>query len=485
MADSKNLRVRYLIALGYCVPIVLTAVSAVVVGFQVNTVKTEQNTLTNGVKIEREIADLHRQIEIFSKGTRGYLLEPTANTLSTIRDIETQIEEHFTNLDNLIRYEEQRQKLREVEGIFENLKDLNLQLISITQAQGSEAGITAWQEQDGNAIAQAVAEALNEFEDQEHAIVNGSVENTDAAINQLLTVVIGSTLLAILFSAGFGVWVIGRISRRIQNTANVIASSSNEIAATIEEEDRTASQQAASVNETTTTMNQLGSSARQSTEQAEAAASAAQQALEAAEGGNEAVEETLSNMSNLKVKVGAIAEQILQLSEQTNQIGSISQLVSDLANQTNMLALNASVEAVRAGEHGKGFAVVAGEIRKLADQSKQSAEKIGGLVAEVQNAINSTVMVTDEGTKTVESGMKVTDKTAQAFSHITDAVNNVVMNNQQISLNIHQQASGIEQVLEAMNTLNQGAKETAAGISQTRAGTEQLNTVTNDLKHLV
>ncbi|MGD1717232.1 methyl-accepting chemotaxis protein [Dapis sp. BLCC M172] len=93
-----------------------------------------------------------------------------------------------------------------------------------------------------------------------------------------------------------------------------------------------------------------------------------------------------------------MAQQITRLSEQTNQIGNISQLVGDLANQTNMLALNAAVEAVRAGEHGKGFGVVASEIRKLADESRKSAEKIYTLVADIQTSINSTVLATEAGT---------------------------------------------------------------------------------------
>ena len=201
--------------------------------------------------------------------------------------------------------------------------------------------------------------------------------------------------------------------------------------------------------------------------------------------GNRTVGTTLEKMVSLKNKVGAIAQQILLLSEQTNQIGNISQLVSDIANQTNMLALNASVEAVRAGEHGKGFSVVASEIRKLADQSRQSAEKINLLVTEIQKAINSTVIVTDDGTKTVDQGMEMTKETAQAFAGVADAVNNVVINNQQISLNIRQQVTAIEQVVSAMNIINQGAKETATGISQTRGGVEQLNQAAQELKTLV
>lgn len=107
---------------------------------------------------------------------------------------------------------------------------------------------------------------------------------------------------------------------------------------------------------------------------------------------------------------------MVHLSEQANQIGSISQFVSDLANQTNMLALNSAVEAVRAGENGKGFSVVANEIRRLADQSQRSAEKIYVLVSEIQSAINSTVMVTEEGTKRVAAGVQIAQKQRKLLS---------------------------------------------------------------------
>lgn len=282
------------------------------------------------------------------------------------------------------------------------------------------------------------------------------------------------------------IWNISQfIKSRLTRTINTLASSSSQISATIEQQERIASQQAASVNETTTTMDELEASCRQAAEQAKAAVTAAQQALGLTQGGTQAVEETLEGMFTLEKKVGAIAEQILYLSEQAEQIGSISQLVSDLANKTNMLAFNSSVEAVRAGEHGKGFAVVANEIRKLADQSEKSAEKIGELVSEIQNAINSTVMVTDEGTKTVAAGVQVAQKTNQAFAGVADSVNKVVLNNQQISLNLKQQVDAMQQIVEAMETINKGAKETASGISQTKSGTDRLNDAAIVLKRIV
>jgi len=302
------------------------------------------------------------------------------------------------------------------------------------------------------------------------------------AFKVVATLIILISLAAVL---PVGVFRTSQLANLVKQIVTRISTASQEIFSTLEEQERVASQQAASVNETTTTMDELEASSRQSAEQAKAAVSAAQKALELTQGGTQAVGETLEGMYTLENKVGAIAQQIVRLSEQANQIGSISQLVSELANKTNMLALNSSVEAVRAGEHGKGFSVVANEIRKLADQSQQSADKIGTLVAEIQSAINSTVMVTDEGTKTVASGVQIAQKTNEAFTGVADAVDKVVLNNQQISLNLKQQVDAIQQVVEAMETINKGAKETATGINQTKIGTQQLNETSLELQEMV
>ncbi|MEO1351720.1 MAG: methyl-accepting chemotaxis protein [Cyanobacteria bacterium J06635_15] len=267
--------------------------------------------------------------------------------------------------------------------------------------------------------------------------------------------------------------------------AGNISTSTQEMATTIAEQERIASQQAASVNETTTTMDELEASSRHAAEQAAAAVVAAKQAAASSDKGSLAVGESLEGMFTLEQKVDSIADQIVTLSGQANQIGSISQLVIDFANQTNMLALNSSVEAVRAGEHGKGFAVVANEIRKLADQSQQSADKINTLVSEIQKSINETVMVTEEGTKTVKVGVQSAKRTEEAFGEVKEAVNQVVLNNQQVSLNLKQQVNAIEQVVGAMEVIDQGAKETASGLSETKQGTQQLNEAALGLQQMV
>jgi methyl-accepting chemotaxis protein len=276
-----------------------------------------------------------------------------------------------------------------------------------------------------------------------------------------------------------------QISKTLDKFTNNIAVSSNDIASKVENQERIANEQANSVSQTTSTVDLLGESSRRSAAKAEESAASANTALSLAQRGSETVEQTRIGMESLKDRVREIAEQIINLSEQTEQIAGVSELVGDLANQTNMLALNAAVEAARAGEYGKGFGVVAGEIRKLADQSRKSADKINNLVTDVQAAMNSAVMVTDEGKKTAESSIELALNTAESFIGVKDAVNNVFANTSEISETAKQQAVGIQEILAAINALNLGAMDTAADMQEVKASTLNLTKSTDELKAIV
>jgi methyl-accepting chemotaxis protein len=303
--------------------------------------------------------------------------------------------------------------------------------------------------------------------------------------NSILVVLLVGMLVTAGATVGLSLLAGNFISKFIGQLADSIVNSSEAIVDTIETQEVTVNMQANSAIDTSKTVNELGAISFQSAAQAEASANGARQALSLSEDGTRAVQQTLQGMNGLRDKVEAIANQIVNLSEQTGQITIVSDLVADLASQTNMLALNAAVEAARAGEQGRGFSVVADEIRKLADQSKKSADKINALADDIQSAINRTVMVTDEGTKTVNEGIDLARSTATTFAGVTDAVNNVFLNSQQISTSAKQQAVSIQQVLSSMTMISQGSQESAVGMHQVKMTTRELNQVADELKAAV
>lgn len=140
---------------------------------------------------------------------------------------------------------------------------------------------------------------------------------------------------------------------------------------------------------------------------------------------NLAVKANIDKMFMIRHKIQTIAELILELSEFIQSISSTIGVVKDIAEQTNLLALNAAVEAARAGEHGKGFAVVAGEIRKLADESKQATTRITSLITDIQQAANSTVMATEEGTKEIESGIGLAQSIDKNIEALINLINEI------------------------------------------------------------
>lgn len=490
----KELKLKNRILIGYILPLISLLVASGLTLWNANRVKDTFETIK---QIDQEILETHKlekSVNTMISGVRGHVINPSDVYIKEYRHGSKDFTEVMTTLEEseaIIQENEVEQEkyFQELVILGEQIQDDGDNIIRLVQqGKQQEATAIATNELGSELDRQLLAlyAQLDESEQQEITQkVNQNITQAESTLNTLVWVFLIAALGLGGLSTAIALIIASRATRTILQAVGKISSSSNQIAVTVEEQERNANLQAASVNETTTTMDELEATSKQSAEQANAAALAAEQVFQLADNGNQAVEETLSEMTNLRSKVTAIAEQIMQLSEQTIQIGNISGLVSDLANQTNILALNAAVEAVRAGEHGKGFSVVAAEIRKLADQSKNSAENIRTLVAEIQHKINSAVMVTDEGSKTVNSGIQIANRTAESFAGVAEAVNNMVINNQQISLNTKQQVQAIQQVVEAMNNINVGAKETAIGIGQTKEGTSQLNEATINLQRIV
>ncbi|MEG4082835.1 methyl-accepting chemotaxis protein [Microcoleus sp. POL10_C6] len=480
-----NLKLRNQMLLGYAVPIALfVGLVAPVFSSASKIAESYKQTKSSLIAIEGTDYMSFYMAQMVAD-TRGYLLIKDGDYLNAYQKTLQTFEETAASLGKTIENPSQKERLQKLMGLQKQYNDFSGQMINLVKQGKQKEALEVFATKKGTLIINEFNELNRSFNEKEHEILDAATSNAEENIRFLVAAVLVGAVLGITIALLAAFLISSGIAKTISDAVNAIASSSTEIAATVEQQERTAKQQSSSVNQTTITMDELGAASQQSAQQAQAGAESARQALKSTERGTLAVEQTLKSMTILKENVGAIAAQILQLSEQTHQIGNISTDVTDLANQTNMLALNASVEAVRAGENAKGFTVIATEIRKLADQSKKSAAKINRLVDDIKNAINSTVRVTKEGTKTVESGTNISQETAAAFSEIANAVNNVVLNNQQISLTAQQQAVAIQQVVEAMNSLNLAAKETASGITQTKVGTQQLNDAAQNLNSIV
>ena len=197
------------------------------------------------------------------------------------------------------------------------------------------------------------------------------------------------------------------------------------------------------------------------------------------------VKTNIEKMFTIRHKIQTIAELILELSDFVQSISSTIGLVEDIAEQTNLLALNAAVEAARAGEHGKGFAVVASEIRKLADESKQATSKIISLINDIQQTANSTVLATEEGTKEIESGLELAHVISEnieqligSISEISSSMNEIIASSNQINSDTISTQEYVSEILKLADNNKQIA-------TQTKTMYEKIESTSNNLKQSI
>ena len=173
----------------------------------------------------------------------------------------------------------------------------------------------------------------------------------------------------------------------------------------------------------------------------------------------------------------------MRLSEHSQVIGEINDAVNDLAEQSNLLAVNAAIEAARAGEQGKGFAVVAQEIRNLAEQSKQATGRIKGILSDIQKAMNAAVLATEQGTKSVEAGVKQSAVAGESIRALADSITESAQAAMQILASTQQQLVGMDQIVSAMENIKQASGQNLSAAQQTESAAHDLHEVGAKLKN--
>lgn len=260
-------------------------------------------------------------------------------------------------------------------------------------------------------------------------------------------------------------------SRNIDQSVQVI----EQVSQSIQQIASGAQQQSQNVIETTNLVNDMVTVIDKMAERMDIVKNAAEQNGKVAVNGGAAVDKTVQGMLEVKDAVFETAKKIHELGEQSQKIGEIIQVIDDIAEQTNLLALNAAIEAARAGEHGKGFAVVADEVRKLAERSGKATKEIAELINDIQRGTKTAVDSMQVGTRQVETGVQLAEQAGKSLEEIVSGVKTADEHVQSIMGLIQDVLNNSRMVSKAVNNVAAITEENSAATEEMSASTEQVN----------
>jgi len=276
-----------------------------------------------------------------------------------------------------------------------------------------------------------------------------------------------------------------RLFVTIKGAVFQLASSSGRLTAISVQQSSAATEQAASVQQLTTTAEEVAITARQIMENARLVESCADEASSTCLSGSSDVGAAIAGMETLRDQVQQIARSMLRLGEDSQRIGGIVEIIDEISDQTNLLALNAAIESAGAGEHGKRFAVVAKEVRRLAERTVDATRQIRGLIDEIRQATNSTILVTEEGTKAVDTASVLVDKVDRSFAQLLKVVDNTAQAAREITISTRQQTSACQQIAETMNEVRDVAQQVADSAVETERAIGDITDLSEELRHLI
>ncbi len=278
---------------------------------------------------------------------------------------------------------------------------------------------------------------------------------------------------------------LGKLITEVNEAVGATASSSTEISSSTEEMAAGAEEQSQQSTEIAGAVEQMTKTILETTKNANLASDSAKDAGNVAKSGGKVVEETIEGMNKIAEVVRKSAATVQALGKSSDQIGEIVQVIDDIADQTNLLALNAAIEAARAGEQGRGFAVVADEVRKLAERTTKATKEIAAMIKQIQKDTGGAVNSMNEGTEEVEKGIELADKAGKSLKEIIEGSNKVVDIASQVAAASEEQSSAAEQISKNIESITSVTNQSAAGVQQVARAAEDLNRLTDNLQKLI
>lgn len=278
---------------------------------------------------------------------------------------------------------------------------------------------------------------------------------------------------------------LNEFASRLVETINVLGSSSTQILSGTTQLAANASETASAIGETTSTIEEVRRTSEQSNSKSKEVLEISQRATDFSEAGKQSTEETINGINKIGRQMEIIADSIIRLTEQSRAIAEIISTVNDLAEQSNLLSVNASIEAARAGEHGKAFGIVAQEIKSLAEQSKQATAQVKAVLNDIQNAINSAVLATEQGEKIVEDGTKLAEQSENAISNLAETVSVAKDSAIQTSVITQEQLVGMSQIAMAMENIKAASIQSVTTTKDLESSARSLQQMSSKLKDSV
>ncbi|HEX4123760.1 MAG TPA: methyl-accepting chemotaxis protein [Tepidisphaeraceae bacterium] len=275
------------------------------------------------------------------------------------------------------------------------------------------------------------------------------------------------------------------VQNSIAESINVLVSSSTQMLATSSQLAAGAAETAKAVDDTTLTVEALKETAQESSRKASHVSESAQRVVQTSLTGKKSTLDTIEGMQRIRTQVQSVADSMMRLSEQSQTIGQIVSTVEDLAAQSNILAVNAAIEAAKAGDQGRGFSVVAQEVRNLSEQSKQATSQVRTILNDIQNATSSAVMATEQGSKAVAAGTAQAAEAGRSIQTLSDTVIEGAQAATQITASSQQQLAGVDQVALAMESIRQASTQNASSARQLESAAHNLMELGQKLKETV
>lgn len=275
--------------------------------------------------------------------------------------------------------------------------------------------------------------------------------------------------------------VIGRIT----DSSNLLASASEQLSTSSTQITDGADRQSAQTAQVATAMEEMNATVIEVAKNSQQVSESARSAQNIAVNGGSVVEQAITAMQEVAESTSVTADTIRKLGRSSEEIGTIVSVINDIADQTNLLALNAAIEAARAGEQGRGFAVVADEVRKLAERTTKATKEISGMISTIQTETGTAVEAMAEGTAKVENGVHLANQAGDALKQIVTGVENVTDMISHIATSAEEQSSTTDEISRNMDSIAEVAKSNVSAIGEVANATNEMARLATELKDLV